>query len=278
MAKEAKKLKATASEEKETEALQSVPTGGDLVTTTASVSDFYDDVPSDSADILIPKLLLMQGTSEAVGDEKAEAGSTINSLTTETLAVKGKPLEIIPIKEMPKTWVIERFDEADERFVFDHVEQWKPADKDLPWEFQEAGQRYRRSGCLNFFVLVASEVGKDTMLPYMISFRRTNSQAGKKLHTYFELGKMAFKQGNRNSIPMAKVLQLVSKVQKKDKNAWFVYDLDLASQRAASADEKEAGVTWFKNLKTTQVKVDESDLKQSEGPETLDEGSDSGNY
>jgi hypothetical protein len=230
------------------------------------VGDFFEDVAKDTADILIPRLLLMHGLSKAVGDEKAEAGDIINSVTLEVLGSKKQPVEVIPIKVMPKTWVIEEHD--GQKWNFRRIEPWKPLDKDLPWEFTERDEesggekKMRRNQCLNFFVLLTRDATQTQALPYMLSLRRTSYNAGRKLHTYFETSRMAFQGGNKNSIPMAKVWALSSKMEKGELGSYQVFQLD--EKRPANPDELAAGIQWFKNLKNTQVKVDDREEGESE--------------
>jgi hypothetical protein len=232
----------------------------EMPTIVGDTQDFFDDVASDQADILIPRILLMHGLSKAVGDEKAEAGDIINSVTLEVLGSKKEPFEVIPIKEMPKTWVIEEFSEG--KWNFRRIEPWKPLDKDLPWEFEDGGKKMRRNQCLNFFVLLAQDAANPNALPYMLSLRRTSYNAGRKLHTYFQTSRMAFQGGNKNSIPMAKVWSVSSKMEKGDLGNYQVFTLD--EKRAASPDELAAGIQWFRNLKTAQVKVDDRDEAETE--------------
>src|SRR4051794_30344857 len=59
----------------------------------------------DASDILIPKLLLMQGLSELVAEGKFQMGDIVNSVTQAKLGDKTKSIEFIPIATF-KTWVV----------------------------------------------------------------------------------------------------------------------------------------------------------------------------
>lgn len=224
--------------------------------------DLYEDANSDTSDILIPKLLLMQGLSQAVADEKANAGDIVNSVSLEVLGGKNKPVEFVPVKEAPKTWVIEKFSAG--KWEFARQEPWTPANKDAEWTFMENGIEMRRSNCLNFFVYLTRDSESFTAFPYVVAFRRTSYQAGKKLHTFFETLKMAARQGDRSAIPMGQVFVLESSIQKGEKGNYHVFDI--APKRKATAPEMNAGIRWFKNLKSVAVQVDESDLKTPSDP------------
>lgn len=239
----------------------------ELAPSQGSVGDFFEEGASDSSDILIPKLLLMQGISGAVAEEKASSGDIINSVTLEVLGNKQKPLEIIPIKIMPKTWVIEQ--KIDGKWTYKATKPWLPQDKDLPWSYMENGEEMRRNQSLNFFVLLAKDVGNPTALPFVLSFRRTSYVTGKKFNTYFETSRMAFVMGNKQSIPMANVFSLGSKMEKGELGPYQILTIDL--KREATVDELAAGQHWFKTLKATQIQVDESENRISDIPEELPE-------
>lgn len=257
MAKSEAKKQEPKKESPELKAVAHAPKKELVAQVQGGVSDFFEESQSDSSDIIIPKLLLMQGISSAVADEKASSGDIINSVTLEVLGNKQKPLEIIPIKIMPKTWVIEQKIEG--RWTYKGIKPWQPQDKDLPWNYVENGQEMRRNQSLNFFVLLAKDATNPTALPFMISFRRTSYVTGKKFNTYFETSRMAFVMGNKQSIPMANVFNLGSKMEKGELGPYHILTIDL--KRVATQAELEAGQHWFKTLKAAAVQVDEAEVR-----------------
>lgn len=151
------------------------------------VANSFMDV--DARDLVLPKLLLMQGLSELVSDDKAKMGDIVNSLTGEVLGGKDKPVEIIPFF-MTRSFVVS--EKLGDKFEFkeivtaDHTNaHWK--DKTHREETVN-GVLTRRDYSLNFFGLLANEAGEDS-LPVQISFRRTSLMAGKQLYTQFLLTK-----------------------------------------------------------------------------------------
>jgi hypothetical protein len=90
-------------------------------------------------------------------------------------------------------------------------------------------------------------------LPYLVSFRRTSYQAGKKLVTAKEKFKM-FKR------PLAsKTFLLSAKKTENDMGSFYVYDIEQG--RDTTSAELDAVMPWFDMIQSTDVRVDDSDLE-----------------
>lgn len=215
-------------------------------------SDFFDDsVVTDSKDILIPRILLMHGTSQLVGQQKAQQGDIIDSVSIEVLANSKKTVEIIPIKQLDKVWNIERYN--GKKFEYERTDPWDSTLSDK-LEFEEGGVKYRRNARLNFYVMLAHHAGS-SHLPYMISFQRTSYQAGRNIASFFKEAQFAFKSGDKSAIPMAQVFELGCRVVTGDDGTYYV--LDTKRTRLSNEAEKNKAKYWFTQLKSNEYKVHE---------------------
>lgn len=231
-----------------------------LTTPIPMSSDFFDEaVVTDNSDMLIPRILLMQGVSELVGQRKADQGDIIDSVSHEVLAGPDKVVDIIPIKQLDKVWSIEKYN--GKKWVFERQDPWDESLKEQR-EFEEKGVKYRRNQRLSFYVLLARDA--DTMhLPYMISFQRTGYQGGRILASFFKEALLAFKMGDKNAIPMAQVFELGCHVETGDSGTYYV--LDVKKGRPAKDSEKQKAIYWFSQLRNASYKVHDEAVEE-EGP------------
>ena len=130
-------------------------------------------------------------------------------------------------------------------------------------EYQKGdGTTWRHDRCLNFFVLIPGKA-LDGGLPYLLSFRRTSYRSGQKLATHFLLCRGA--NGGKGVPPAATTFKLLGKkVTNSDNQTYYVTD----SEKVGPTDPAliELAYQWFKTLKTSAVKVDNSDLSEGEAP------------
>lgn len=206
----------------------------------------------DRSDILIPKLLVMQGMSKQVADEKAQPGEIVNSVTGEVLAARGKDIRFIPIMQF-KSWVKYRMEGASPRYI--GQEMFNESNANLPWESEENGQKFRNDICLNFYVLLEKDLEDPGALPYLLSFRRTSYKNGRKLITHFVQCDMAGME------PYAKTLNLTGQKQQNDSGTYYIFDVSVAG----NTSEKNASKIqdWVKILSSGVHKVDDSELEES---------------
>ena len=210
----------------------------------------------DSSDIMLPKILLMQGLSEAVNEDRASMGDIVNSLTYEKLGDKNTSVEVIPISTF-KTWVVSTKEPKGSKFEYDSVLQMDASNVNLPMdETLSDGTEVRRDRTLNFYVLLSSELPQGDAFPYVVSFRRTSYPAGKKFINHFT------KMSMLKASPAAKTLKLSCRIEKNDLGNYFVFDVD--SGRISTKEEVGAAYEWYKTLSKGMFKVDNSDLKAPE--------------
>jgi hypothetical protein len=208
------------------------------------------DAHIDQGDILIPKLLLMQGLSQLVADEKAQMGDVINSVTNTVLGGKKGSMTFIPLSHS-KTWVRYKMEGASPKFM--GIEPFTVQNSRRPWEEEVDGVKYRNDACLNFFVLLESEINDPRAMPYALSFRRTSYTAGKKLATHFAQCSMA------GLAPYAGMLALTSEKQQNDHGPYYVFNVVPVKDTPPEYAPKI--LQWAEFLASTSVKVDDSDIE-----------------
>lgn len=222
----------------------------------------------DPANLLIPKLLLMQGLSEMVTERKAQQGDIIRSTTKEILS-KGidAGVEFIPFNSFD-TWVIE--EKIKDKFEYRRTEPVTNANKAAAWEWQEKGSTWRRSSSLNFHVLLPGDIAKemaamenlaktgampkptDAVLPCVVSFKRTSRGAGKDLTTAFGTAR------HFNIPPSSWTFTLKAKSEKNELGTYYVYTVEQTGM--TKPGELEYAKKWYDTVSKFQVKVDDSDL------------------
>lgn len=213
-----------------------------------------------ATDVLIPKVLLMQSLSEHVVEGDAGAGDLVDSVSGEVLlsskaAKEGKTFEVIPIT-MFKTVVIERFN--GQKWEYVRTQPYSIGDEKKLWEFEEDGQKFRGNVTLNFYILRADQVNDPSTLPYVVSFRRTSTKAGKFIATHFMKCNMA------KIPPAAKTILIGSKSEKSDNGPYQVFTAADGNKTDPAAIKIAYG--WFQQINQGLTKVDESEDKSSESP------------
>lgn len=200
-----------------------------------------------SKDIIIPKILAMQGLSKAVIKGEAKFGDFRDSLS---LALKGDlktPMAFVPFY-MEKVWV--KFEERNGTMKFAGVSPITPANEDQPLEGVANGTKYRVDRTLNIYALLEGEENK---LPYILSFRRTSLRAGNKIATVMFVSNL-----NEGLTPASKVLYLTGEAKENDKGHFVVMDV---KEKGPSSDAQVAkAFEWVKRVRGGQTKADNSDL------------------
>lgn len=197
-------------------------------------------------DMVVPRLLLMQNTSEAVGDDKAKLGDIINSQTEEVLGGIGAPVEIIPLG-IYKTWRVMDCAKPNTQPEYVREEPMTTANEKDEWEFQEDGKAMRRDYTLNFFVLLKSEVDADEAFPCVLTFRRTSVKAGKQLATHL------FKRAALRKTPYSQTVKIGVRKDKYETNTYAIFDV----QKGEATDAKgiAAAEQWLPMIGGLRNKV-----------------------
>lgn len=213
--------------------------------------DLFDNDASDSRDLILPKILLMQGLSELVSEGKAIMGEMRGSVDGNLLGGRDKPLEVIPFY-MSKSWIL--FAEKDGKLEYSGQVPFGPDNANWQWDAIVDGQKVRRDQSINLYCCLPKEIETGIFMPYLITFRRTSYTAGRKAVTLKEKLRM-FKR------PLASTTLVVScKPEKNDKGTFYVWDI--TQGRNSTEEEMKAVAPWMSMVKQSQVKVDDSDLEK----------------
>jgi hypothetical protein len=232
-----------------------------------------------SSDIIIPRLLLMQGLSEAVSERKKtpdnqviQQGDMIRSTTLEKLGDPDKPVEFVPLK-MVAQWILS--EKIGQKFEFRKSIPRTAANEDLAWEYKENGIDWRRTKSLDVYALLPQDVAayqtemakvaetgdlpdlNKTLLPVVISFRSTSFTAGRTIATFFAQVRDALRV-DPNVKSYGYTLPLTCYQDKNDKGSYYVFKVG-APKKLATELFPEAE-RWFQTMTVIQnVKVDESE-------------------
>lgn len=230
---------------------------------TELVSSSWGSEGVDAQDILIPKILLMQGLSEYVADGKVQMGDIVLSTNGRKLGGKDKALTFIPICTF-KTWV--NSEKVGQKYEFRGTEPITPENSDLPLEWQQQGAMWRRDRCLNFYVLLPEDIERekqaiekaskgdlpdpdDALLPCVLTFRRTSYGTGKELSTHFS------KCAHFKVPPAVSMFNLLSEKVQNDQGTFYVFKLEKAGK--TDTHHIQAARQWYEIITKAKVKVDE---------------------
>jgi hypothetical protein len=217
-------------------------------------------------DIIIPKILPMQGLSVAVAEGRAQMGEFRDSLNNTLLGTITSPVHLIPFF-MDKAWDILE-EQADGSFKWaktvpvvenpasaDYNDNWK-------WEAEVNGIKVKNVRRFNFYMLRPEEVADGSSVPYIFSFKSTSIKEGKKLFT-----QMYMRNIKAGLPPAAYTIKVGGVRQKNDKGIFIVpqYTID----RKATPEELQECLMWIKTIKSGRVKVDNSDTQETEAEATV---------
>lgn len=214
----------------------------------------------DNSDILIPRLLLMQGLSEYVTEGTAKIGDIVRSTTGEVLATKDKPLSIIPVLTH-KTFVT--LEKVGNKFEFRSIEPVTSENVNAPLEWQQGGSLWRRDRCIDFFVLIPGDIDRerkaldklksgdmpdsaDALFPCHLSFRRTSYNAGKVLSTHFSTAARFVLP------PASSIFSLSSELVKNDQGSFAVFMVKPSGK--TTMDDLTVAKRWYTILAAAQAK------------------------
>lgn len=248
-----------------------------LALTDNELNDWGGDSMS-SKDVLIPKILVMQGLSDLVTEGKATMGEFRDSLTGELLGSITSPLKIIPF-HVEKMWDFYLMSDED-KFEWDRSEPLveNPAlpgyNDNLEWDGEEGGKKLKRVRRMNFFCIIPSQVEKGNALPYTISFKSTSYREGRKLFSQmFVRNRMA------KLPPCAYNIDLAGMREKNDHGTFIVPQYSLGEK--ITNEEYALCKQWFALIKAGGYKVDDSDVqseKTVEQAETTYDTTGTGQY
>jgi hypothetical protein len=199
-------------------------------------------------DIVIPKILCMQGLSDLVSQEKAKMGDFVDSLTEQVIGnYVSAPIQFIPF-HMEKLWAVKTKPAGKDAFEFVKFEAVTAANENRNYDETIDGVEFKYEYTLRFYVLLPN----DMSLPYIISFKGTSTRAGKILAT-----QMFVKNKAAGKIPAAYTMSLSGVKDKNDKGTFIV--MNVTPDRAATAEEVSNAFNWYKAVSGGGVKVHEAE-------------------
>ena len=229
------------------------------------VDDVFDDIQVDASDIVIPKLLLMQQSSQYVAADKAKMGDFVNSITAAKLGTIVDPIEIIPFYHR-KSWDIVN---KDDNNSYIRNEPFTAQNADLPWDDKEGAMNIRRIKRLDFFCMVPKLLKEGSILPVVVSFKSTSYKTGAIILTEWSEIKakndMLKAKGELNALklPFSKSFILAGNKLTNDKKQTYCtstvqvgLDVDIDTQKMC--------LQWMQTLKTSKnVVVDDSEERDA---------------
>lgn len=231
-----------------------------------------------ASNIVIPKILLMQGLSEMVADGAAQMGEMVRSTTKEKVGGADKPVEIIPLT-FNNTWV--ELEKVGQKFEYRGQVPMTAQNQDLPWEFEKNGTQWKRMKSLNLYALILDDVKAEqaemekakngempdpdkALLPILVSFRSTSFPAGKAITTHFAKARKFGLPGH------VSVLKLKCHKEKNDLGTYFVFDVENGGK--TPSDVLQTCEYWKGLVASNRVQVDNSDEAADSGAGTVKDG------
>jgi hypothetical protein len=233
-----------------------------------------------ASDVIVPRVLLMQGTSDFVKERKASLGDIVKSTTLEKLADPDTVLEFIPLTEPTPGWRIEKRAVGAQRWEFSKNEPRSAINDGLPWKFNAdkdgkflaegapSSHEWRRVKTLSLFAILPADIRaykeemkkadagelpdlSKALAPVLIDFRSTSFSAGKEVSTFFT------QVAQFKATAWKYVLKLSCFLDQNDQGSYYVYKVD--RNKPAKVDEAYLpDVEYWVNLANTHtLKVDE---------------------
>lgn len=217
----------------------------------------------NAANIILPRVLLMQGQSEFVLGRKAQIGDIVKSTTGQVVAGVDKAVEFIPLWHVELWSLLEK---VGNKFEWRRNEAVTADNLSAPLQFNYQGTEWRRDKCLDFFVILVDDIAKEkaardaiakgelpsidsALFPCYLSFRRTSTGAGKELVK-------AFATAKHYDMPVSRwKFKLTSKMDKNDQGTYAVFEV----ANAGTTDLTHLPVckSWFDVITSQKAKVHE---------------------
>lgn len=208
-----------------------------------------------SADIRIPRILLMQPLSVAVSEDKAQPGDMINSLDQKVLCGKKDTMAIVPIYFF-KNWQI--MEELNGKFEFKCVEPYTASNANRPREEILNGVKVQNNLGYNMLCMLEKDLSDPTSFPYVLTFRRMNSNCGKDLVGYGQKAALG------NKPPCIYTIELGSEIKKNDKGSFYVNKITNARATKDFAQYAPILHKWYETFKAGNNVLVDSEIEPAE--------------
>lgn len=204
----------------------------------------------DPKDMLIPRLLIMQGLSKYVAEERAQSGEIVNSVTAEVLGGKGKWLKFVPLTTY-KT--VRMYEIVDGKKKLSSEENWNATKHaNLQWDQVIDGKPFRAVECLYFYLFLEKDLENPSGLPYLARYESTQKSQAKKLITHFmQMDMMGVE-------PYFGTLEITTqKTQNKEGQPFYIPDFKPSGTTDAKHAKKLSD--WVDLITKNQVQIDDSE-------------------
>jgi hypothetical protein len=232
------------SKKKENELVETVTT--EVVNQEAMLNE-WGEVPLDSQDIIIPKLVLMQGQSTFVTDGLCHFGDVVETPSKEVMlkCSAGETICLIPFHH---TTVWRKYKITNGKQEFLGYEDCITG-KDKEYEENHGTHVIKNMRTINVFFINP----KRPELPVVISFKGMSQRTGKGILTQIYV-----KNRQAGKVPCAYVLDLGAVKSKNDKGVFFVWEFKVG--KSVTNDEVRNCLQWLKTIKKNpqEYKVDTS--------------------
>lgn len=210
----------------------------------------------EAQDLVIPKILAMQGMSEAVTEGTAKFGEFRDSLSNRLIGSIEKPFEFIPV-HCEKLWLV--FDAGSKKSEFLRAEKMTKENENHDFESvnPETKKKEKWQRVYSFYVLLPEDIKNGGAMPHILSFKGTSYQAGKILFTQCYVINI-----QAGKTPASVVMKLTGSKQTNDLGTYVV--MNAKPSRAATKEEVQEAFKWNQTIASRGVRVDDRDLKKTE--------------
>lgn len=226
------------------------------VATSAPATGSWGSEGAFKSDLLIPRLQLVQEKAKVLKIGKMKIGDIIHSTTLEVMASTGQKIEVIPFSTF-NTWsiseVMRKGDKVQKNWL--RQERMDAKNEHFARKDFENGVEIERVRCLNFFVLLPKMIDD---FPFLITFKNSNTNAGKRLSTHFQRSQM------RSVPPAAQVFELSAHAESR--NGFDFFALNVEPTRVTKPKELEVAYLWYQSVNKSNVK-----LASEDGEDAADE-------
>jgi hypothetical protein len=245
------------------------------------IQDIMDDMYIDTADLVIPKVLLMQPTSAFVAEEGiAQVGDFRHSTTKEKLGSILEPITIIPFHYTKCIDVMNAEDGSLLRKIDFNLENSKLPREDKEKQPDGRTLDIKRFTRLDFFCLVPKLLDLGHSLPCVISFKSTGYRSGGIILTEWQqvitANQQAKAAGRKDlKLPIARVFELAGIKRTNDKKQTFCVP-SIVPAGWTTPEHQRLALKWLSTVKTSNVVVDQTDEQVVDVETTT--SNDTGNY
>jgi hypothetical protein len=233
-----------------------------LTSELAAEFDFGDASMFNFRDLIIPKVLVMQGLSKLVAEGEAKMGDIVdtaaNTVVGSVREKDRKPLRFYPL-QMFRYW-IKRIVDADGKLQFDSAVPWTAGNADMPWDIMDGARKIGvNEETIVFSVVPENQIDDIDQPPRLLSFRKTSLKQTKALKHHFFMC-----MSTRKEVPFQTAFELSGRLDKNDKGEqWYLPEV---LPKGKAEDETAVKLMGFYKRYGTAIKEKVAGLIDDEEP------------